>query len=1046
MSDFRWTRPGQPIPKSAPRPLGKSATCSLAALCALIFLLAGCYAPEGAATATPSLSPLATPPAPTLLPQPTPTPQGVMPTVLAECDLARASWQAYSPIAVAPGSSDTLYVLCAHADSPAGESACVALVDPEQARVTATWPLSGNAWHSLAASADRIYALVEEHDSMSLVVLDSSSGQLLRHRSLGFWRPLGGLWLDEAHQRLYLPCDDQLRVLDDTNLEQVAELSYPFEAVDRHVRLVPDRDRLYLALSNALYAYRASDLALLWQIDVPTHRIVAMVDSDVPGMLALQSTVTQDEMCRTQVHLIAEDGDIVGQYHLTGSCSMRLLAVEGAGHRYVWQMADANNSHSPSSLVVTDEVGVPTGEPLALPEGSFVQTCGGRWYVIDRAGHRLLQYDQLTMDAPINIVLGVELAHLAQHQDQPRLFVNDTAGALYEMDTARLEDGEIRLVRSVAAGKGELALDHNNGLLLVAGWAGLPNQVGVIDLSRFSVTGVITGGDRVALDTRHAHAIVGNHDREGPTLVWDLMNAQHVGTLPARGIPAYNPLRDEIMVGGEGVLLFDAGSLRPTGSIPTPQEQNLCADCVGQTVVTDLRVLPSSGLLRIETGMVSAGKGTGWPESSRLYDLETLQEEPWAATWVGTGDGLAFAPSNGVVMQNLQYARYISRQNLVARRAADGMVLDWRDGLSLELLSPDGRIGYVADGDRWLALATDGFQPLGYTRRYAVQQFDAAHEVFFAFDGSRLVMLRPKWGDPLAVARPEAVQLTQAIRSVALFAGEQEPSAVFAVSGNRLFRSLDGGRNWHILRGGLPQADQGPSGHLVVALSPAFAEDRTLLAGGWDGARGLGVWRSTDSGDTWQPLWQGLQHLRVERLVVSQRYVEDGEVLAYCLFDDLLQFESGRSVYRFGTAAARWHKVAQAPHAPGSSQILPPPEALWSRRNTTSGRTQGDWPDVESSKLADLAAAGEYVVGQATVGASASEVDHYLMTNRRLYRLESGSSHWQMVDCSKLAQGSAVYTAMAASYAPAKGTSLALGREDGAVDLVEAAKLPWQPD
>ena len=55
-----------------------------------------------------------------------------------------------------------------------------------------------------------------------------------------------------------------------------------------------------------------------------------------------------------------------------------------------------------------------------------------------------------------------------------------------------------------------MLLDEDNRRLLVAEASADPAGVAVVDLERFAVTRVLSGGDRVALDTRRQRAIVGN--------------------------------------------------------------------------------------------------------------------------------------------------------------------------------------------------------------------------------------------------------------------------------------------------------------------------------------------------------------------------------------------------------------------------------------------------------------------------------------------------------------------------------------------------------
>ncbi len=85
------------------------------------------------------------------------------------------------------------------------------------------------------------------------------------------------------------------------------------------------------------------------------------------------------------------------------------------------------------------------------------------------------------------------------------------------------------------------------------------------------------------------------------------------------------------------------------------------------------------------------------------------------------------------------------------------------------------------------------------------------------------------------------------------------------------FRSSDGGQTWQAMNDGLTS----PYIQALVA-SPRFARDRTLFAG----TLGSGVMRSTNGGETWGPVefWQGAQ--AVTALALSPEFPEEGTVLA----------------------------------------------------------------------------------------------------------------------------------------------------------------------
>ncbi|MDP2726585.1 MAG: hypothetical protein Q8P59_03485, partial [Dehalococcoidia bacterium] len=84
----------------------------------------------------------------------------------------------------------------------------------------------------------------------------------------------------------------------------------------------------------------------------------------------------------------------------------------------------------------------------------------------------------------------------------------------------------------------------------------------------------------------------------------------------------------------------------------------------------------------------------------------------------------------------------------------------------------------------------------------------------------------------------------------------------------RLYKSTDGGESWQDVD---PHSPRGTLNG-ILALSPSYGEDQTILAGTYSGW----VFRSTDGGQSWtQPQPNGV-HGSVQRLVFSPNYRNDG--------------------------------------------------------------------------------------------------------------------------------------------------------------------------
>ena len=122
---------------------------------------------------------------------------------------------------------------------------------------------------------------------------------------------------------------------------------------------------------------------------------------------------------------------------------------------------------------------------------------------------------------------------------------------------------------------------------------------------------------------------------------------------------------------------------------------------------------------------------------------------------------------------------------------------------------------------------------------------------------------------------------------------------------------------------------------LSLAISPDFANDHMLFTGGYIGdGWGEGVMRSTDGGDTWQPMWNNLTYLRVYQVALSPTYAADRTLLAYAHYTRLTPWETGVAVQRSTDQGVTWSlaltatdetKVSTATTLLGTPAALPLP-------------------------------------------------------------------------------------------------------------------------
>jgi photosystem II stability/assembly factor-like uncharacterized protein len=97
---------------------------------------------------------------------------------------------------------------------------------------------------------------------------------------------------------------------------------------------------------------------------------------------------------------------------------------------------------------------------------------------------------------------------------------------------------------------------------------------------------------------------------------------------------------------------------------------------------------------------------------------------------------------------------------------------------------------------------------------------------------------------------------------------------------SRLYRSTDAGDTWKMLGRGLPGSPE----ISALAISPDFEQNQTLLAGmaqrysGGGGISAGGLYRSTDSGNTWLPVTHGLTSTRIKEITFSPTFTRDQTV------------------------------------------------------------------------------------------------------------------------------------------------------------------------
>lgn len=128
-----------------------------------------------------------------------------------------------------------------------------------------------------------------------------------------------------------------------------------------------------------------------------------------------------------------------------------------------------------------------------------------------------------------------------------------------------------------------------------------------------------------------------------------------------------------------------------------------------------------------------------------------------------------------------------------------------------------------------------------------------------------------------------------------------DKTALLFVRGDSLYKSSDGGHSWHKSSNGLPFEDTGDNSanffakkYLAVVFSTRFKDDQTVFSAG-----PLGIFKSTDGGDTWRALENNSLGSKpnVQALAISPDYANDKMLLASVKGQGLFRSMDGGSSF-----------------------------------------------------------------------------------------------------------------------------------------------------
>ncbi len=683
---------------------------------------------------------------------------------------------------------------------------------------------------------------------------------------------------------------------------------------------------------------------------------------------------------------------------------------------------------TPATRVLTAPAPTPIVEVLTTPSRSAGEAAGRLPAVVAQ------------------VTTAAEIVDVLPDTSAGRVYVNDKAGALYVFDTQSYQP-----VASLQAGSGPMTLDAPNGLLFVVRELG-GNEVAVVDTAALALKATIEGGECVAVDSGLHRAFVGSPMPSWPAppgevQVWDTRTFRRIGTIAQGGMPAYNPLRDEVYISDFSVFIADGKSLAVTGLLTPdidPEMTRMCRGCwtPGRVLVDpaqDTIVVPLSNPFSQQ------------PYEPRLFSARSREPVSHTATVLDSPRTplIVLPPDEGRI--------YAARgDGVVVYQAGTTQELDLGSGLQFDYYLPGSQVILSLLEPRILAFDAHTWEPLGSIPYEPIHRMDPVGQRLYAWAGAQMTVLSftgsaPQPPEP-AEAWP-AGQPFEPVQAVYLSPAFARDRTLFVAAGQQLLRSTDGGASWVRLRGGLPTVNTlAQQAQTRLAVSPAYAEDHTLFAGGRLGDRlGLGVWRSTDGGNTWQPAWQGLRHRLVYDLVISPAFAQDHTLFAYCFGG-----EGGPFLYRSQDGGASWALFAAPPLVtpsapsqgplPPPEELLPAPEALTQfkadgksvLRSTDGGRT---WQTV-------LSRPDSYAHVRAIVPSPrlASDRQVFALYEDLLYRSTDGGDTWQVADDDVLVQYDyrSAFTSLAVGEADGGQLALFLGDFSGAVLRVDPAQVRWE--
>lgn len=646
-------------------------------------------------------------------------------------------------------------------------------------------------------------------------------------------------------------------------------------------------------------------------------------------------------------------------------------------------------------------------------------------------------------------------------QGHNRIYLTDESGVLTVVDTT-----DYRVLKTLPF-TGKLTLDPSYALLYVTPTYRAfdqPSAIQVIDTTTLTITATISNATDIALDPIHGRIFVGNAlfrpQPPNPTIgglrVLDAKTLAPLAEAPLDGVPVYNAVRDEVLLVAYSLFRLDPATLEVRQDLFPAITAQPCKDCIGIEQIASVQVLAEQKRLVLDMQVHSTPTGGRLLPPFRFLDASTYADIPAAAAPL-----LQPTCDRRAVLQPIVDKRIYRHQAYASTflfhswriETPTGKLVQTVEGLTTPFINAQTHQAYT---EQWV-LTLPTLEPVGpMPPLTCIFAQDGEQGLLYAQRPRELVVLTAAGeAEPATLpATPLTTLPAEPITQIALPANLEQSNTLFVVQSDKLYRTTDGGTHWLPLTT-LPLYDRV---ELHVALSPNFAQDQTLFAGGGDSLSSTesagGVFRSVDGGDSWQPVWQGLQHLRVDEMAVSPNFVQDQTVLAYANYMQFDPVDEGQSVHRStdsGLTWSLWITTTDSP-LPSATALLPaatPPPQLpvrlsqygdeLLRQRSVDGTWEGmDWYNSFGTTARTLTAAPDFA-GSGVV---------YVSGEHTLWRVrEAGQSIEGWAEPSPAGNPStpATLTSFALSPLYQDGSyRLAIGTDAGTLQLLNPAAMDWQ--